>query len=80
MKPFQAYKDLHSMSEDERINHIGNSVMASGLLVGICTDDEPGKPERYIKKLTERFPKIKIIETVKGPVAGIVTIKVKAEK
>lgn len=70
------YADLHTLSEDDRITLAGKAVMNDRLTIGVLTDDEPGKPERYIAKLKERFPGIVIVGQWKGPVKGCVTIKV----
>lgn len=49
--PPQGFQDLANLSEDERIKVIAHYVVAHGLTVAVCVDDEPGKPERYAKKL-----------------------------
>jgi len=66
------------MKEDDRITTIGNYVRDHpGEKVGVVTDDEPGKPERYIRKLTTRFECVEILESLRGPTAGMWTITVK---
>jgi hypothetical protein len=67
--------DMGDNKEDERIDAIGKAAML-GNIVAFVTDDEPGKPERYIKKLKERFPSVQVIDQFKGPVAGTVSVKV----
>ena len=70
------YEDISNKSEDDRIAEIGNAVMSQRLKVGVFVDDEPGKVDRYIKKLGERFPGIQVV--FRGPmpdVAGVILIK-----
>lgn len=50
------YVDMSRLSEDERIDVIGNFVMEGRVATWCLTDDEPGKPERYRTKLHTRFP------------------------
>ena len=69
-----AYADLASMPEDERLDLMGRFVTETGKTVSIITDDEPGKPERYIKKILKRFPHLRIVERFKGPIPGVVTL------
>ena len=70
------YKDLGDFEEDERISAIGEKAMREKLTVGFVTDSEPGKAERYISKLLERFPGIRIIGRGDGPVKDTVLVKV----
>lgn len=70
------YKDIADIPEDERIQKIGNFVMSRQQVVGFITDSEPGKADRYIAKLQERFPGIVILGRYNGPVANTVTVKV----
>jgi hypothetical protein len=71
MKPFL---DLHRTEEDQRIKIIGQAAM-SGKSVGVLIDDEEDKIARYIKKVTEQFPGVKLVERMKGPAPGVVTLK-----
>ena len=73
MPPF---KDIADNSEDERIREIGEKTMCEKLVVGFVTDSEAGKAERYIRKLQERFPGIRVIYQGDGPVAETVLVKV----
>ena len=73
MPPF---KDIADNPEDERIREIGEKTMREKLVVGFITDSEAGKAERYIRKLTERFPGIRVIYRGDGPVAETVLVKV----
>jgi hypothetical protein len=70
------YKDLGDHEEDERIREIGEKTMSEKLTVGFVTDDEEGKADRYIRKLQERFPGIRVIDRGSGPVAATVWVKV----
>lgn len=70
------YKDLGDFDEDERIRQIGEKAMKEKLVVGFVTEDEPGKAERYIQKLQERFPGIRVVDRGSGPIQGTVWVKV----
>jgi hypothetical protein len=70
------YADLYSLTEDERIQVIGETVMRHRKTVAFVTDADPGKHNRYIDKLEALFPGIVILEKLKGPVANTVTVKV----
>lgn len=74
MKP-TGYADLHSFDEDQRIGIIGNHVLKTGATVAVLVDDVPGKAERYIRKMRERFPTIVMLEQFAGPTQGVWTIK-----
>ncbi len=70
------YKDIADCDEDERIRQIGEQVINEELIVGFLTDDEPGKADRYIQKLQDRFPGIRVIGRGDGPTPGVVWVKV----
>ncbi len=70
------YQDIADCDEDDRIRQIGEKTMNEKLTVGFVVDDEPGKPERYVAKLTKRFPGTRIIVQCRGPVPGSVLVKV----
>jgi hypothetical protein len=70
------YKDIADDPEDDRITKIGEKVMKERLTVGFITDAEEGKADRYIRKLSERFPGIRVIWRGNGPVAETVLVKV----
>jgi hypothetical protein len=74
------YKDLGDSAEDERIRQIGEKAMREKLIVGfiVDSDGETGfeKAERYIAKLTERFPGIRVTYRGDGPVADTKLVKV----
>ena len=73
-----SYADLGDFDEDKRIDMIGRQVMSMkpGQIVLIVTDDEPGKPERYIEKLQAKYPGIVVLGTGPGPVVNTIGIKV----
>lgn len=70
------YADLHHLTEDQRIELIGRKVMEDGAVCGVLVDDKPGVAGRYILKLKEKFPGLKVIDVFSGPTKGVVTIKV----
>ncbi len=69
----KAYADLADLPEDERIRVAAEAARA-GHIVGVVTDDELGKPERYIRKLEAHG--VRIIDRSKGPVKHCVTIRI----
>jgi hypothetical protein len=73
------FADLHKLPEDERIKIIAHHVIAHKARVGFVTDDEPDKPQRYIRKLEALHPGVFNFETLKGPspktVSIVVTLK-----
>lgn len=70
------FADISDHCEDERIRQIGQLAMGEKKVVGFITDKEKGKAERYIRKLKERFPGIRVIHQGDGPVAETVLVKV----
>lgn len=76
MKRLIPYKDLHLEPEDERIRQIGEKCMREKFVVGFIVDDEPGKADRYIRKLQERYPGIRVTYRGKGPTPHVETVKV----
>lgn len=70
--PFQ---DMAHVEEDQRIQMIGEMVIREGKTVGVLVDDIPAKVERYLRKIKERFPQIKVEYQGKGPTPGVVTIR-----
>ncbi len=69
----KAYADLADLPEDERIRLAAETAMR-GNIVGVVTDDEPGKPERYIRKLEAHG--VRVIDHSPGPVKGSILIRV----
>ncbi len=70
------YEDLGDYDEDYRIDKIGRAAMDKKARVVFVTDDDPGKADRYIRKLTENFPGIRIISRGSGPVPNCVYVTV----
>ena len=67
------YMDVADLDEDRRIDIIGEHAMKK-LEVAFCVDDEPGKADRYIKKLLTKFPELKLKNRFKGPTDGVETV------
>ena len=74
MSGLRGFADLADMPEDERITAIAHYVRDHGVTAAVCVDDEPGKPERYARKLIAQG--CRVVEQTKGPVPGVVTLKV----
>lgn len=77
----KGYTDLADMDEDERIDVIGKTIMAQPVtstgepfVAGVVVDNDE-KADRYLKKLAEKFPLIRLIERCPGPVENSVTMK-----
>lgn len=70
----KGFRDLGDLDEDRRIGEIGEAAMTRR--VAFIVEDEPGKPERYIWKLRERFPGLSTGGPWRGPVSGTVIITV----
>jgi hypothetical protein len=69
------YSDLFELSEDSRIQAIGEAA-STGNTVGVVLEkDELKKIERYIRKVTERYPGIVVLKRIDGPTPLLVTIK-----
>lgn len=78
MKP-KVFLDLADLPEDKRIEMIGHRAVDHCETVGFMVDIEDGshaKGDRYIEKLTRRFPSISVMFRGDGPVTGVETIKV----
>lgn len=70
-----AFFDCFELSEDTRIEAIGLACL-DGNRVGVCLEKNlPAKVARYIRKVTERYPKVTVLERIDGPTKGVVTIK-----
>lgn len=73
MPPFY---DLYRLSENERIDVIGKTLMDAPqssadkpIIIGLMLEDD-AKCDRYMKKLQKKFPGIREIDRVNGPVPG----------
>ena len=73
------FADLADMDEDDRIKKIGETAIKTGTVVGFVTDDDEGKSDRYIRKLKEQFPSLKVIHHDPGPVPHTILVKVQRE-
>lgn len=69
----KAFTDLADLPEDDRIR-IAAETAEKGHIVGVVVDDEPGKPERYIRKLAA-YP-VRVIDRKPGPVKKTILIRV----
>ncbi len=69
------FQDIADNSEDRRIDIIASHV-ERGEIVAFVTDDDPGKPERYIRKLQLRVRDLEVVAKFAGPVANTVVVKV----
>lgn len=72
----KGYADVADLEEDKRITLIGETAMKSGGKIAFITDSDPGKADRYIKKLLTRFPQLKVVDRFNGPVANTITVSV----
>jgi len=70
------FADIADVAEDKRIEIIGHRVMVHKETVSFITDSDTGKADRYVKKLQEKFPGIRVIERGDGPIVGTVWVKV----
>lgn len=76
------YRDLADLKENDRIQIIGDLVMKPGAsntekpvtVAFVVENDE--KADRYIKKLEKKFPGIRVVERLQGPVYGTISIVV----
>jgi len=76
------YGDLYNLTENERIDLIGRSVMEGPktsadkpIMVAFVVDDHE-KADRYIEKLKKKFPEIRIIDKFDGPVKDTVSVRI----
>lgn len=69
------YQDLFQLPEDDRIDLIGHYVTIHNESASIVTDADGGKADRYIKKLTTKFPTVEVFERGDGPVKNTVYFK-----
>jgi hypothetical protein len=78
----KGFADIADFDEDKRIDMIGNATMSGKqssaekpLIIGFVVEDH-AKADRYVKKLKEKFPTIRIIDRFDGPVQNTVTVYV----
>ena len=70
------FADIADEDEDQRIRIIGHRAMVHKERVAFVTDSDEGKADRYIAKLKQQFPGIRILERGDGPVENTVYVKV----
>ncbi len=70
------YRDLYKLKEDERIARIAAEVEKGGV-VAVVTDSDPGKADRYLRKLQLKVKNLEVVGRFDGPVANTVTIQVR---
>lgn len=72
--------DLHTMTEDERIELIGltanQMIMGRHPAIAFIVEDSD-KADRYIEKLKEKFPGIVVLKRYPGPVDQTYTVEIK---
>ena len=71
------YRDMHSLPEEDRIHAIVDRAHR-GEKVAVLVDDECEKVARYKAKLMSRG--CVILEELRGPVKGVVTLTVTGKK
>lgn len=69
------YQDLFNLKEDERIELIGHYVTEHNKTTAFYVEDDE-KADRYVKKLTEKFPMLEVVGRFPGP-ANTVCVKLK---
>ncbi len=68
------FTDLAELPEDERIQFLGRKAQTK--IVGVIVEsDQPVKIKRYIRKVTERFPGVRLMKKAKGPTRDTVILK-----
>lgn len=70
-----AFADLYKLPEDERIDLIGHYIMHEQKVAAFVVETDE-KADRYIAKLTAKFPGI-VIDS-RFPLAGQVAVKVRS--
>lgn len=68
--------DMHQFKEDDRIDTIGKTVMDLGAITAFIVEADGAKADRYIRKLAERWPKVRILGREPGPTKGVETVRV----
>lgn len=69
------YGDLFELSEDSRIEMIGKTAAAGNTVGVVLEKKETAKIERYISKVTSRYPTVVILARIDGPTPLGITIK-----
>lgn len=68
----KGFADLFALPENERIRVIGKA--ACSAVVGVFVETD-AKADRYIAKLTKRFPSVRVIDRGPGPVANTILVR-----
>lgn len=73
------FKDAADLPEDERIDLIGKAVdsLSLGKTGAFVVDDWPGKADRYIRKLAQRYPDVEVVKKIAGPMKGMTSVILK---
>jgi hypothetical protein len=69
------FADIADHDEDTRIEIIGHAAVDHQQVTGFIVETD-AKADRYVRKLQEKYPLIRIIARSPGPVAGTVLVKV----
>lgn len=69
-----SFADLADLPEDDRIKLIGQYVTDNGGRIAVVVDNEPGKADRYIRKITTRFPEVELHHMHAGPVENCTSL------
>lgn len=69
----KGYADLGDMKEDERIELIGHRVADHHEQVAFIVEDD-AKADRYIAKVTARFPGVAVKSRGRGPTADTIAV------
>jgi predicted DNA repair protein MutK len=68
-----AFADIAGLPEDDRIDIIGHNAVTHKKVVGFIVEDD-AKADRYLQKLTAKFPGIQVI--YRGSWRNTVLVKV----
>ena len=72
----QGFSDLALLSEDERVNLIGKTVVkGEGKIIGFAVETRK-KANRYVKKIQKKFKEVRVVEIVdNSPTKGVVLVQ-----
>ena len=71
------FADIQKLSENDRIDMIGNTIMANDAenVIGVIVESD-AKADRYIKKILHKFQLIRHIDTLRNvPYLGCITLR-----
>jgi hypothetical protein len=69
----KGFADLGELPEDERIALIGET--ARECVIGFIVETN-AKADRYVRKLLERFPAVRLVGRGPGPVANSILVRI----